>query len=360
MKDKLRLTQISCSILDQLGGPSRVVKESYPLLKKYFDTKLIIFGQVEYLSEVIVSPTFINNRYGVPKKIIGKSIVGALRDSDIVLIHGFYSFVTLYALFYGSSSTRFFLMPHGSLEEYQWKNNSFLKYLFRKIFLILVKNKNFVFAVASETEKLPISKLFPEFEVEVLGLGIEYIGSPEVRVNNPTPLKLVSVSRIAQKKRIDISIRALRLLRNQGISAELHIAGGGEESLFQSLKELVHSLELDEYVYFYGHLNRSELQKLLPLMHIFLLPSENENFAIAVAEAICDGLPTIVSSNVAMHTFVQDHETGWVISDLSASALKKAILQVSANLEKYSLNAKGSGYLLSWDEVIYRWEQVLR
>lgn len=359
MGARLRLMQISCSVTDQLGGPSRVVKESHIELKKYFENDLIIFGQAKDYTDSIVCPSIFNNRYGIPKRIIGNAIEAKLKKSDVVLIHGFYTFVTLYALAKGSRDTKFFLMPHGSLEEYQWKNNMFLKYFFRKIFLILVRNRNFAFVVASESEKLSICKQIPGLELAVIGLGVNYTGTPRVRRDKPTPLKLVSVSRIAQKKRIDICIEALRLLRDKGISAELHIAGEGDEEILESLRELVSSFELEKYVYFYGHLNRNELLNLMPEMHIFLLPSENENFAIAVAEAICDGLPTIVSTNVAMHTFVQAHETGVVISDLNADELKNAILEVSTNLENYSLNARNSGYLLSWKEVIKGWEQVL-
>lgn len=359
MRDRLRLTQITCSISDTLGGPSRVVNESHSGLKKYFDNKLIVVGQGIEKENTTISPSLFNNRYGVPKRLLRNSIAGILRESEFVLIHGFYTFVTLYALVHGSRDAKYVLMPHGSLEEYQWRKNRLLKYLFRKIFIILAKNRDFVFAVASESEKLPISKQFPQWESAVVGLGINYSGVPTVRVNKANPLKLVSVSRIAQKKRIDICISALRLLRDEGIQAELHIAGGGEKKILDSLRELVHSLELDEYVHFHGHLSRSELMDLLPLMHTFLLPSENENFAIAVAEAICDGLPTIISSNVAMHTFVEAHETGVVISDLSANTLKNAILQVSESLGKYSLNAIDSGYLLSWEVVLDRWEQVL-
>lgn len=359
MNSKPRLTQIACSITDQLGGPSRVVKESHEVLKDFFENDLIVIGQGNVNTASILAPSLFNNRYGFPKRIIGNSISQKLRKSEIVLIHGFYTFVTLYALIYGSRDAKFFLMPHGSLEEYQWKNNRILKYFFRKIFLILVRNKNFAFVVASESEKLSICKQLPGLELAVIGLGVNYTGTPSVRRDKPTPLKLVSVSRIAQKKRIDICIEALRLLRDTGISAELHIAGEGDEEILESLKELVSSFKLEKYVYFYGHLNRNELLNLMPGMHIFLLPSENENFAIAVAEAICDGLPTIVSTNVAMHTFVQAHETGVVISDLNANQLKNAILEVSTNLENYSLNARNSGYLLSWKEIIKDWEQVL-
>jgi hypothetical protein len=88
-----------------------------------------------------------------------------------------------------------------------------------------------------------------------------------------------------------------------------------------------------------------------------ILTGENENFVIAVA--ICEGLPTSISSNAVIRTFLDAHEIEIVISELSADALKNAIIYVSANLEKRSLYAINIAYLLSWEVVLDRWEQAL-
>lgn len=359
MPTQHRLLQISCSLTDSLGGPTRVVKESHLRLNGSMDAKLVVFGEFDGDTPADVFPSLFNNRYGVPRKLFWNRAVGTLRTSDVVLIHGFYTFVTLFSLVHGKRNSKYFLMPHGSLEVYQSVKSKFFKFFFRSIFMILIRNRHFSFVVASEQEKLSIRHQFPNSPVELLGIGIEFLSEPTVRQGNSPALNLVCISRIAMKKRIDLCIGAVKLMRNEGISVELHILGGGDIQLTNSLKELVRNLDLVQAVYFHGHLTRDAIQQILPQMHIFLLPSENENFAIAVAEAISDGLPTVVSDKVAMHTFVEANTTGIVISELSTESLRNAILTVKTNIEGYSMNAINSRYQLSWDEVIKNWKKVL-
>lgn len=359
MPHNLKLTQVSCSLSDSLGGPTRVVKESHIRIASLCNSKLVVFGQSADYSGVEVFPSLFNNRYGLPRKFLWNRSVEYLKDSDVILMHGFYTFATLFALTHGERDSRYLLMPHGSLEDYQRAKSKLLKFIFRMIFAVLIRNRDFTFVLASEEEKPAIQNQFPNLAIEIIGIGIEFLGDPTVRQRNAATLNLVCISRIAKKKRIDLCIRAVKLIRDEGIDVELHILGSGESKLTSSLKELVQLLDLDQAVHFHGHLTRNMIREILPQMHIFLLPSENENFAIAVAEAISDGLPTVVSRNVAMHTFVESNSTGIVISELSAESLRNAILKVNNDIEGYSMNAINSRFQLSWNEVIKKWKKVL-
>jgi len=359
MINQRQFVQMSCSITESLGGPSRVVKGANRYIKYFMKTDLVIFGEVDCDIQANVFPSLFNNRYGVPRKFIWNRAVGILKTADVIFIHGFYTFVTLFSLVHGKRSSKYFIMPHGSLEDYESVKRKFLKSLFRSVIVILVRDRDLTFVVASEQEKLSISKRFPNSPIEFLGLGIEYLGEPTIRQNDFTTLNLVCISRIAIKKRIDLFLGAVKLMRNEGINVELHILGSGDIQLTNSLKELARILDLVQVVHFHGHMTRDAIKQILPQMHIFLLPSENENFAVAVAEAISDGLPTVVSDNVAMHTFVEANVTGIVISELSTESLKNAILTVKNNIENYSINAINSRFRLSWEEVIKNWEKVL-
>ena len=359
MPHNLKLTQVSCSLSDSLGGPTRVVKESHIRIASLCDSKLVVFGESADYSGIEVFPSLFNNRYGLPRKFLWNRSVEYLKDSDVILMHGFYTFATLFVLTHGERDSRYFLMPHGSLEDYQRAKSKLLKFIFRMIFAVLIRNRDFTFVLASEEEKPAIQNQFPNLAIEIIGIGIEFLGDPTVRQRNAATLNLVCISRIAKKKRIDLCIRAVKLIRDEGIDVELHILGSGESKLTSSLKELVRLLDLDQAVHFYGHLTRNLIREILPQMHIFLLPSENENFAIAVAEAISDGLPTVVSRNVAMHTFVEANSTGIVISELSAESLRNAILKVNNDIEGYSRNAINSRFQLSWNEVFKKWKKVL-
>jgi glycosyltransferase involved in cell wall biosynthesis len=73
------------------------------------------------------------------------------------------------------------------------------------------------------------------------------------------------------------------------------MAGSGE--LDGHLRSLVQSLSL-ENVHFAGFINQAALPKLYAASDIFVLPSENEAWGLAVNEAMCAGLPIVVSNEV--------------------------------------------------------------
>jgi glycosyltransferase involved in cell wall biosynthesis len=92
---------------------------------------------------------------------------------------------------------------------------------------------------------------------------------------------------------------------------------------------------------------------------ILLLPSENENFAVAVAESISFGKPVVVSKFVAMHEFVDRFKAGITIDCLEIDEIVLAIEQISDNFSIYQRNCLTSARLLDWNEVFKRWHEVI-
>jgi glycosyltransferase involved in cell wall biosynthesis len=194
----------------------------------------------------------------------------------------------------------------------------------------------------------------------VVGLGIS--PSAELAPKNilhGEVVQLFCLSRIAAKKRIDLCLQAIKLLRNSDINFHLSIYGSGEKSLENDLRKLAIELEIDEDVEFRGHVNNIERINAFSESHIFLLPSENENFAVAVAESIQSLRPVVISKNVAMHEFVEMHKSGITIEKLSPEDLANGILEVVQNYQNYVSNCKVSRDYLSWDKVFENWLRAI-
>lgn len=362
-KRQTTLIQVSSSVTSQLGGPSFVVDQTSPLLDNHFDHSLIIFGNSNfefYDAPVYNKPTFLGNRFGFFFGTLKPELRQMIKDADIILIHGFYLFSTLIAL-KNSDSKRIFIMPHGSLEPYQELKSKFRKYIFRLFVLKVLGNRSLNFIVATESEVNGVRKVFPGNKIEVVGIGVTRI-APKL---NLTPfadskVNLLSLSRIHKKKRIDISIKAVSILRGEGFECVLRIAGNGDQDLTRQLRKLVKDLNLEKEVQFLGHLEQKDKENLIKKSDILLLPSENENFAIAVAESIVRGKPVIVSSNVAMSSFVEQHKTGIVIDSLDETLLATKISMMKKEYAAYQEKCLESASLLYWPKVFEKWVQVLR
>ena len=356
----IKLTQVSASLDNKLGGPVQVVNHVSRLLEQNCDHELIVFGNQHLSTKRTFSvPTFRQNRYGLFFGKLNKPTRTQIRTSDVLLVHGFYLYSTLVTIWLAKNS-RIFVMPHGSLEQYQNSTGRFRKIVFDVFFRALAFFRNVAFVVGSPDEIIGVRDKFKQYPVHVLGLGVDEVPENYLRKNGlQESIRLLSFSRIAEKKRVDLSIEAVRVLREEGVDARLTIAGVGSDQLVKELRDLVELYNLDSVVDFIGFVDGEDKNNVYMNSDIFLLPSENENFAVAVAESIARQVPVIVSDRVAMHRFVERHKTGIVIEKLEVSLLVKAIKEIISNHNIYWQGCLNSRHLLFWDNVFEEWKRIL-
>ena len=139
------------------------------------------------------------------------------------------------------------------------------------------------------------------------------------------------------------------------------VCGSGEEKDLVMLKNLANTLQIEAEVEFRGWVDYSEKQLAFRESDCFILTSEDENFAIAAAEALAHGLPCILSSNVALASLVIKHNAGIVFQELDPLEIKKAILDIS----KYNrFDSRGSSLRaaseLGWDVIASNWDATIK
>jgi glycosyltransferase involved in cell wall biosynthesis len=358
----LKLVQVSASLDMQLGGPSYVVEKVRKILHQInIANDLLVLGKVLLeLKDYNGIPSMFGNRYGLIAPIHNSHFKRAIKNSDILLIHGYYLYSTLLSIRY-SKHQRIFLMPHGSLEMYQERRGKIRKFIFRRIVLFYLKGRKIHFLLGSEQEITSVEKVLPGARSSVVGLGIEE--SPLIKdilaFEHRKPIVLYCMSRIATKKRIDLCIQALSVLNKSEYLYRLDIYGSGNEPLESELRALVRKLNLGGSVNFIGFVEGNRKIEALRDSDIFLLPSENENFAVAVAESISVGNPVIVSEFVAMHSFVDEHTTGITIASLDVGEIVRAIEIVTSRYRVFQTNCLKSAHILYWENVIENWLKVI-
>ena len=350
------LVQITASLEAKLGGPPRVVEDTFPYLAEKYDAHLVVFGNSEIVTpRQIINTTFLQNRFGLRFRKPTKESIAAMNQAQVVVIHGFYLYSTLISLHF-SKSENLFLMPHGSMEKYQESKGRLRKRIFTQLFLFLLGNRKIRFIVASNSEKQSVLQKFPQFKTIVVGLGVEKSSQHLQKEQLPhQPVRLFCLSRISQVKRLDLSIKCLSILNKNSNKYTLDIYGVGDLKLSQNLTGLVKDLDLSETVTFHGFADLSKKNETLKRSDILLLPSENENFAIVVAESIAAGIPVILFKNVGMHEFVDEHKAGITIQSLSEVELAEAVFTVVQDFAVYRQNCVKAAEYLTWENVIQRW-----
>jgi glycosyltransferase involved in cell wall biosynthesis len=239
-----------------------------------------------------------------------------------------------------SQHPRFFVMPHGMLDPYfQKATDRKLKALRNWMYWRLLEGKVIIYADAvlftCETERVLSRKSFSSYQPKrelVVGLGVEEPPTfvPSMReaflvecaecTNRPY---LLFLGRLHEKKGVDLLLQAYgKLARNQ-VSGQtipiLVVAGPGLEAAYgEHLRHLVTELPASACVLFPGMLTGAAKWGAFYNCQAFVLPSHQENFGIAVVEALACSKPVLISDQVNIWREIESAGGGLVAPDTLA------------------------------------------
>ena len=124
------------------------------------------------------------------------------------------------------------------------------------------------------------------------------------------PFRLVYAGTLSVHHGVDVAIRAIRLISDNGsIPIELHIYGTGPER--ERLASLVGALNLQDIVFFHPQVPIEEIARILPSMDIGIVPKRGGLFAdLAMSTKLFEfaavGLPAVVSRTPADALYFDD------------------------------------------------------
>jgi glycosyltransferase involved in cell wall biosynthesis len=122
---------------------------------------------------------------------------------------------------------------------------------------------------------------------------------------------LLFLSRLHPKKGLDLLLPALALLPDREVL--LILAGPDQDGYRAFLEAEAARLGLERRILFTGMLQGKEKQAALVDADLFVLPSYQENFGIAVVEALAAGTPVVISDQVNIHREVSAAGVGSVV-----------------------------------------------
>ncbi len=130
---------------------------------------------------------------------------------------------------------------------------------------------------------------------------------------------LIHISNFRPVKRVLDCIRVLAEVRKQ-TQAHLLMVGDGPDR--GPAEQLARKLGIERHVSFLGKQNHVE--RLLPLAHVLLLPSEMEAFGLAALEAMACGLPPVATRVGGVGELITDGVDGFLApaGDIEAQALR--------------------------------------
>ena len=153
---------------------------------------------------------------------------------------------------------------------------------------------------------------------------------------------------------MDLLIGAVKELSGDHHDFVLVIAGEGSKAYEGKLRDMVRDSGLSGRTVFAGFVNGAEKRALLADSDVFVLPSYQENFGMAIVEAMAAGLPVIVSHQVNIHHEISDAGAG-LVSRLNSAGLVLALRQL---LDDDSFRRQMGEKARNLVEQRFRWRQI--
>jgi glycosyltransferase involved in cell wall biosynthesis len=251
-------------------------------------------------------------------------------EYDAVFIRGLWQYSS-----YGTwqvmshKKTPYFVFPHGMLDPW-FKRTYPLKHLKKSLYWpwadyrVLRDARAVLFTC--EDEKLLARESFKLYrcnEVVVRYGTSAPSGNPEAqralflkRYPELTGKRLVLyLSRIHEKKGCDLLIDAFAACASQTPDLRLVMAGPDQTGLQATLEEQAKRLGVADRITWTGMLSGDLKYGAIHASEVFALPSHQENFGIAVAEALACGLPVLISDKVNIWREIEADGAGLVGPD---------------------------------------------
>ncbi len=144
---------------------------------------------------------------------------------------------------------------------------------------------------------------------------------------------LIFLSRIHEKKGCDLLIEAFARVANMDPHLHLLMAGPDQTNLIPKLQTQAKALGIAERIIWPGMLQGDMKWGAFYASEVYVLPSHQENFGIAVAEALACGLPVIISNKVNIWREIKADGAG-IVNDDTVEGTEKSLrswLELSAN-----------------------------
>ena len=176
---------------------------------------------------------------------------------------------------------------------------------------------------------------------------------------------ILVLSRLDRKKCLELLIEAFLTLSDDSLRHwRLVLAGEGHPGYVKTLKNLVEKRAADERIILTGWLDGEEKQAALAGSELLVLASRQENFGLAVVEALSTGTPVLVSRHVNLSPEIEREGAGWIVDNLQvgtvASVLREALLSQSERTERGNAGRRLVESRFNWSSIAARLAEVYR
>ncbi|HEY4328858.1 MAG TPA: glycosyltransferase, partial [Phycisphaerae bacterium] len=163
------------------------------------------------------------------------------------------------------------------------------------------------------------------------------------------------LSRVHPKKGLDRLIPAWVTVARQMPDVRLLIAGTGDAAYLDVLNNLVNANQLQEHVKFVGQLIGHEKWAALTDADLFVLPSHQEGFSVAVTEALAAGCVPVVTQESNYDELQNVPPSGIIVQNGDMQAFTAEVMKLLTDPARRAAMAAAGKTMV---EERYTWEKI--
>lgn len=228
--------------------------------------------------------------------------------------------------------------PRGMLEPWSLSQKRWKKKLALALYQMKDLQRSACIYTTADMEAQHVKELGVKAPCVVIPNGIETDGYPCRTSMEVVKKQVLFLSRIHVKKGIELLIDAWQRLHTDFPDWKLMIVGNGESAYIDTLRQRIAEASLNDCVMLHDPVFGNDKVQLYQSSALFVLPSFSENFGMAIAEAMCCGVPVITTKNCPWE-MLNETQIGWCI-DLSVDELEKT-LREALKMDVETLYDKG-------------------
>ena len=266
-------------------------------------------------------------------------------NADYVYLNHLFSpkFVVypLWLKFTGQLKSRVVLCPRGALYESALAVKPAKKKPFIALFKVLRIHKLITFHATNEREKNAILDYFPGSKV-VIADNLPESDQPTFVSCKKEPgiLKCIFIARIVPIKNLLFLLQLLQQVKSRVI---LTVAGPAEDPDYMTACEkAIQQLPANIEVNYLGAVSNEEVKPKIKEHHLFVLPTQGENFGHSIFESLLSGRPVVISDQTPWLQLAAQ-KAGWDISLNDPAKFAQIIEEVASwNQNEFDEWAKGA------------------
>ncbi len=298
----------------------------------------------------------------------GRKIEGAIAENSSshlhFHIHGLFSHIgTAAAAHCRRHRAPYAIRPAGGLSEYCLdQGNRFGKSILKRLFLDRdIAGASFIYAT-SEREKDDVKRLYPDAKIVGIPHGVIFpsqslLDSSRKKFAEKFPQLtdkpfVLFMGRLTPKKGCEMLLEAFAKASNQTDQEWRLVIAGEDCGSGDEIKKTIVQLNLELAVIMTGFLSGKVKHGALAAAEIFALPSIDENFGLAVTEAMAHETCVLTCPGVDSHRYVDEAHAGLTV-DRNVESLTSALLKLMTS-DRKPMSRKGRLYVrehLSWREI---------